>query len=133
MSYILASYPRSGNTWVRYIIEWFSGRSTLGVNTVLNSVGNPIKGSPTDYPILGRLGESYINNKPIAIKRHLVDDLINGETNKNILLVIRNYKEVVLKHGVGSIDNKNIFERHMNFYMEMIRFYNEKFTKRKKI
>jgi len=89
MEYIIASYPRSGNLWVRYLIEWFSKRPTIGE-------GNDYSWDP---PLYTRKELSHIkieNKDPLAVKRHWIRD--SDDRSLGLILVIRNYNECILKH-----------------------------------
>ena len=93
--YILLSYPRSGNHWLRYIVEWFSSRPTLGdkegehPNDIINDV---------DIPIYKRVSIPHVNPhiSPIAKKRHFINAW--DDKNAKVVLVIRNYKECIVRH-----------------------------------
>jgi len=88
MKYAIMSYPRSGNHWVRYIIEWLSGQPTLGAGTKEQRDKN-------DRPILQFLGLKYRNPTNIAIKMH---KLAPGYKHLKPILIIRNYKEAIVRH-----------------------------------
>lgn len=99
---IIASFPRSGNHLVRYIIEYLSGRPTLGE-------GNKKWANTVDGPVLNRLSLiqknipfEYINNDPIAVKRHFARE---KEVWKNTLYIHRNPMEAILRH---SLHNKSL-------------------------
>lgn len=103
---VLLSYPRSGNHWVRFIIEWFSGRPTKGL-------------TPADPPIHKNLPNkdilAHVNgNNFIIYKEHGIP---KGNLNK-LILILRNPKECIYRHTkdlkVGQIDS----------YMKLINFYN---------
>ena len=129
--YIIASYPRSGNTWVRYIIEWFSGQPTLGINW---RKGKPWPMHPTDRPICERIDGFKIGNLPIAEKKHFVYHLrIPEDFKKDIVLVVRNYKESITRHNPQILKNKELLKEQTYLYMEMIRSYNDFFLGRQQI
>ena len=73
MIYIL-SYPRSGNTLIRYIVEYLTNRPTIGA-------GN----GKDDPPIYKRLHQHLKNVKgePIAKKEHQVSYLKNKSVGNN--------------------------------------------------
>jgi len=82
-------YPRSANSWVRYIVRTCSGDPEIGVHS--------IDGYDQRY-----------------VKRHWLEpDLANG---KNMLLLVRNYKEVVIRHNSDQSKNKDF-----NFYESLER------------
>lgn len=80
MKYLLLSYPRSGNTWTRYFIEYISGKPTLGYDVNFKNF---------DSSLL------YNTNKdPIAIKRHSYEDV----GHNGLILCLRNPKECIPRH-----------------------------------
>ena len=107
MNYLL-SYPRSGNTWLRYCIETLSGIRTIGY---LNS----------DLKDKGVL-EKYRNDQNvILIKRHETKEITK---NDKLILIIRDYNEVLIRHkGVSH----NIIKESGNTspvnYLSLIEFY----------
>jgi hypothetical protein len=130
--YIIASYPRSGNTWIRYIIEWFSGQPTLGINW---RKGKPWPIHPTDRPICERINGFKTNgDSPIAEKKHFVFHLKKPEDfQKDVVLVIRNYKEAIIRHNPKTLNNNELFKKQIYPYMEMIRAYDDFFLGRQHI
>lgn len=101
---ILLSYPRSGNHWVRFIIEWFSGRPTKG----LSPNDPPIKTSILNQKIL-----SHVKGEFIVHKKHGVP---KGNINK-LILILRNPKECIYRQ------TKNLNVDQINAYMKLINFY----------
>lgn len=99
----LLSYPRSGNTWMRYIIEFLSKRPTQGY------------GDSSDKPIGERLNIGVnIKAKPIAIKAHILYDAYEKKTGK-LILIVRDYKEAITRHAqyggiIKSADVKRYFD-----------------------
>lgn len=83
MNYLL-SYPRSGNTWLRYMVEYFTGKPTIGY-TVVEA------GSFDKQPLIHKDSTDYI-----LTKRHEWDD--NWTTSDKVILIIRNYKEAIIRH-----------------------------------
>ena len=107
MNYIIASFPRSGNHWVRYIVEWFSKRPTIG-------------DGKRDLPIYKKVGLKGISGKPIAKKRHRIDESMH---DKKLLLIVRNFME-----NKDIIDHQTIdYEAHKyhlpDVYMGLIEQY----------
>jgi len=84
MNYII-SYPRSGNTWLRYIIEYLSNQSTNGLIDV------PNKHDKLQKPLL-KSGNNFI-----AHKLHSFDEKITD--NDKVIIIIRNYKECIIRHN----------------------------------
>lgn len=78
MNYLI-SYPRSGNTFLRYCIEYMTGYKTSGITS-------------EDKPILERLGEP-LNKNSILQKIHFPKDININIKSKNLyILLIRDYK-----------------------------------------
>ena len=74
-NYIL-SYPHSGNTWLRYCIEFATMRGTIGHR---------------DFTISERRGNFLnidLSLPPIAIKRHEIE-LSDLHSDDNLLLLVR--------------------------------------------
>ena len=104
----LLSFPRSGNSWVRYCIEFLTKRSTLGsmeddgTNPYLkkerhieNGVGKSDKTLETDF-----------SKPPILYKSHNFQPLKNKK--RPVIMLIRNYKEVLPRHiGWNEINIQN--------------------------
>lgn len=81
---ILLSYPRSGNTWVRYIFEFLSKRPTQGYD------------HKTDAPLGKRVDIGVdLSAPPIAVKSH---NELGGPDDK-LLVVVRDYKEAITRHA----------------------------------
>lgn len=114
MNYLL-SYPRSGNTWLRYCIEVLTGERTIGY---LNS-------NSFDK---GIMEHNRNNKKPIIIKRHDTLDIENNEDNR-LILIVRNYKEVLIRHNSNK---KTIFDDYKDYtsgepisYIKLLKYYDE--------
>lgn len=107
MIYLL-SYPRSGNTWLRYIIEFLTNRPTVYY----------LADWERDPPIGSRVGSINIDvTQPVvAVKRHWLEekDWTNASTD-TLVLLIRDYKEAMVRHhkegGLASLDAR--FEKEM--------------------
>jgi len=93
---LILSYPRSGNSWVRYIVEVISGRKTLGC----------VK-NPSDKPIAVNVEHDIgvdMTKPAIARKFHriwITDHKAYNNKNNNLLLIVRNYKECVVRQNRG--------------------------------
>jgi hypothetical protein len=112
---LLLSYPKSGNTWARYIAETISDRPTIGYDVKL-----PIRHdyhNSLDHPIYSRINifgdhwsnndarqkfNTFINNENILLKRHTWDDKEAHTKNAytKLILIVRNYKECLLRNDV---------------------------------
>lgn len=98
MSVYLLSYPRSGNFWTRYIIEYISKRPTQGYDFELDG---PI-GSRHDLGV-------DLSSKPIAIKSH--EEI--GGLEDEIILIVRDYKEAITRHAKsGGIKEPEAMKSH---------------------
>lgn len=69
---LLASYPRSGTNWTRYIIESLSGRPTPGQTRLIEGTNYYIDRAHQAYPVMNRY--------------------------KKVVLVLRDYRECILRH-----------------------------------
>ncbi len=97
---LLLSYPRSGNTWYRYCIEYLTKKPTVGYAGFEKTV-------VWDYEPLGfsiDIGVN-LNADNILIKRHGIECLY--EEVESVILLIRNYKECIVRHCCSSKNNKN--------------------------
>lgn len=104
MSLYLLSYPRSGNFWVRYIIEYISRRPTQGYNSTI------------DGPIGARhhIGVD-LDDDVIAIKSHAEI----GNADDEIILIIRDYKEAITRHAKETIkhaQNDGYYQEDMKLH-----------------
>lgn len=95
---VLFSFPRSGNSWVRYIVEFISKRPTCH---------NPVKRAGEGYLQKSQVISSSvdlgvdISKKAILIKRHNFEldyDNWNKDTCRLVFL-IRDYHEAILRHS----------------------------------
>lgn len=98
MSVYLLSYPRSGNFWTRYIIEYISKRPTQGYDSHL------------DGPLSNRYNLGVdLSAKPIVIKSHAE----TGGPDDGIILIIRDYKESITRHAKsGNFKTPNRMKEH---------------------
>lgn len=93
--YLIASYPRSGNHLVRFLVEYLTGRPTLGS-----------RGNPADLPI-HRNGFTdpallqHVGGEPIARKVHDEPEaarLAQMGASRGSILILRNPTEALLSH-----------------------------------
>jgi len=104
----LVSYNRSGNTWVRYILEYFTHQPTWGHEK---------------FSISQRMGEksniTIVQDTPIIIKRH---EIIPDEIKKDdkVIFLLRDYHECIW----NSMDCKwEKFEPEFKKYYDLLEFY----------
>jgi len=106
----LVSYNRSGNTWVRYILEYLTHQPTWGHQK---------------YSISERMGEksniTILHGEPIVIKRHQI--IPNEITNQDkVVFLLRDYKECIW----NSMDCKwEKFEPEFVKYWNLLKFFDE--------
>lgn len=117
---LLLSYPRSGNTWCRYFIEYVSEMPTRGCGDAIYD--NYTKRNPHNL--------NY-RSIPIVKKEHFASECSNYNPNKdNIILLIRNPKECIIRHnGLNVLSNKKLIG-FLDKYMLNLKLYN-KFTNKK--
>jgi hypothetical protein len=110
---ILLSFPRSGNTFIRYCIEALTKRPTTSLQ-------------PTLYPGDRPLGKTFRLNvdfsKPYVIKAHQYNQnnyLI--EPNQPLIFLIRNPKECMISHyaTITSMFHEN------KYYFDNIKKFND--------
>lgn len=99
-NYWLISYPRSGNTFVRYILEYLSKRPTKDEPKISQNM--PHMGVNQDAPM-------------IAWKSHIYNaDHFDVNLSDGMILIIRDYREVIARHYKQDhrMINENIFYNH---------------------
>lgn len=112
---LLLSYPRSGNTWVRYCVEYLTKQPTIGY-TIARS-------APWDMKCLGSFVDLGVDldAENILFKRHALEYL-HEDVNK-LVLIIRNYKECIIKHRSQAGKPINIHLLAQANYMGLIQYY----------
>jgi hypothetical protein len=101
---VLLSYPRSGNTWTRYALEFLSKQPSLG--TELNNTFNRPIGSMIDMGV-------DLDEDVIVDKKHIIRSEDSRETP--MILLLRNYKECILRHQCYK-DNKELKDNWKNIF-----------------
>jgi len=121
---ILLSFPRSGNTWVRYIVEFISKRPTSQSVVERCTDGFLSKNDVISTDL--NLGVD-ISKKTILIKRHSLKLNWDNWTKNNCRLVflLRNYKEAILRHATALGKSNNISEINKNIveYIDCLSSY----------
>lgn len=96
---LLLSYPRSGNTWIRYFVEYVSKMPTRGCGGAV-------------YDKYTRKSPHNINynSKAILQKEHFARQCrFHNQKTDNIILLIRNPKETLIRHhGTKVLRNKKL-------------------------
>jgi len=113
---LLLSFPRCGNTWYRYAMEWLTKKPT---------VGGPGRDPAVDWKLNGALGVDM--KKPLLmVKRHWPSDKIS--TDSKIILILRNYRECVSRH-VASARKEDPYVL-IDRYVDNVTYFHHKFKKR---
>jgi hypothetical protein len=116
----LVSYPRSGNHWFRFIIEWFSGRPTLGCKD--NGQDQPLCCQPCLHHVL-----SHVKGEPIAQKCHYFDIPTIDPEKDQVILIIRDYKECLIRHLYGKTEiqkqHYGLILEHLGHYLGLIHWF----------
>jgi len=107
----LLSFPRSGNTWLRYIIEHTADSPTLEGG-----------GGGINQPMLAQL-QNHLYQYPPIFKTHFCHDVGQNDT---LILVVRDYKECIIRHALHESNppyrqmvdeyfkNLSVFDAHPN-------------------
>jgi hypothetical protein len=108
MNYLI-SYNRSGNTWLRYIIEYLTHQPTWGHEKF--AISQRFDNSPI----------VLISDEPILIKRH---EIIPNEITKDdkVIFLLRDYHECIW-NSMGCKWEK--FEPEFIKYLNLIKFYGD--------
>lgn len=126
---LLLSFPRSGNSWIRYFLEFISKKPTS-----IGTVKDCQKGAKKSDPLSIKLGLGVdIDEKCIAIKRHRADHDWDTWTKDTCQLVflMRDYKEAIIRHiEPENVANDADPRKCIGEYMHCLDFY-DKFDGRK--
>ncbi len=100
----LLSYPRSGNTWLRYCLEFLTKRPTIWL--WINGFGEKPR---YDYPLGYTFDLAIDANKPCIWKVHCQAQMkAAGKFNSQkeiLILIIRNFKEALIRQlGKSAIE-----------------------------
>jgi hypothetical protein len=96
--FLIASLPRSGNHLVRFIVEYVTGRETLG-----------IRDNPRDLPLCNGVFPAapdvleHVSGPAIGLKVHFADELMAELAHadlKHVIVIHRHALETVLSHMV---------------------------------
>lgn len=106
MNYLI-SYNRSGNTWVRYILEYLTHQPTWGHQKFA------ISQRFTNSPII------LTSDEPIIVKRH---EIIPNEitVNDKVIFLLRDYKECIWNSMGCKYDS---FEKEYLKYIQLLEFF----------
>jgi hypothetical protein len=122
---LLLSFPRSGNSWIRYFLEFISKKPTS-----IGTVKDCQKGAKKSDPLSIKLGLGVdIDDKCIAIKRHRADHDWDNWTKDTcqLIFLLRDYKEVIIRHLESPSRKKDIAEinKCIGEYIHCLKFYDE--------
>jgi hypothetical protein len=115
---VLLSYPRSGNHLCRFFIEFLSELPTYGCNGNLEDI--EIYKNKFDVPVQFNIPNKF-NKNNCYFKYHNPPYHIN---TKNLILIIRNPKEVLVRQCGGQKLNINNNWYSYESYFKSIDFYN---------
>ena len=114
---LLLSVGKSGSNWIRYCVEYLTGFRTQGARSRLVDVQ---KNNSRQVHALMR------SHKPVMPK---IGRVIYGGKNTNpsgLILLYRNYKNIMFRGWNGVIDKKSIHNRVSNtstYYRSLFEFY----------
>lgn len=90
----ILSYPRSGNHFVRYLVEFLTGRATLGAVGFTRTPGQ-------DTPICLRSGPQFLTHvcidAPVANKAHFAHTV--PKYTDRLVLIVRHPIEALISHN----------------------------------
>ena len=112
----LISYPRSGNTLLRFLIEYITERVVVDFN-------EDIPDSAIDYLVGGNL-EVKPKNPPILRKFHLVDPTLNEKElikDSKVTLIIRDYYDAIVSHSKRG--SSRSLDDQIKDYCSLLRYY----------
>ncbi len=119
---ILLSFPRSGNTWVRYCIEYITKRPTgeyaylFPINRTQLFMNNPINNNFD-------LGVDY--EKPPIIKDHVYTKIQKSFEAKYLILVVRDYKECLPRHLGSYSETVQALQNPNCSYIQNLKVFHE--------
>merc|ERR1712146_509889 len=120
----LLSYPRSGNSWLRYCIEYLTERPTCGI-----LYSNPtMLGNPANLPLARMAGFSVDYTKTPIWKFHRKKEMnfLNyfNPQEEYLILILRNPKEAITRHERKVPDKKSLLKDSFS-YFENLTVYDE--------
>jgi len=113
----LLSHPRSGNTWMRYALEFLTKRPTTfsldEVDFSIPEMDNPIG---VVFPDLG-----VDPSKPSIIKMHNLGSLANHHPEDKLILVVRNYKESLMRRfsNITTVFHQITLNEHLSYFTNL--------------
>jgi hypothetical protein len=131
MKNILLSYPRSGNHLTRFMIELLTEIPTLGCHTNNNDITIYKNTFPNKIPFNINLDIKDIDTTNSYHKYHTPVNNYDINNLENLIFIIRNPKEVLLRHNDYQIKNSsfdlyfNCIDFYLNFSGKKILFFYE--------
>ena len=113
---LLLSYPRSGNTWTRYSIEYLTKRPTCISACFIEGAKVP----PLNFPIGNTYDIGIDNDREPVIKTHRLGLKVNPDEDY-LILVIRNFKECIFRENHTKRKSLALLEKPNNRYYQNIR------------
>lgn len=121
-TYIL-SYPRSGNTWMRYCLEWLTKRPSFSRFNLKHHV---------NFPLGWTSGFEIDINKPGLEKVHTAIELQRTNANdktESLIFIVRNPKEVLIRH-IGKVKlvdamSKAETPEYFQIYFDALKIFEE--------
>ena len=126
-SNVLLSFPRSGNHYVRFLLEYLSGLPTMGCLGNTDKIDVYIALRPfKDKKLLAHVD---LNASPIIYKEHIAEHLIGDKPLfevKSLIIVVRAFQECIpsLFHLIEKEDQK-IKEKWLDWWLNIIRYYHD--------
>lgn len=128
---LLLGYPRSGNNWMRYIIEYFSDYSTTCIPPVMVGAGN----TPNRNPFHLIIDDISSENKTKDVLFYHSHGKVTGENvlpyltdDYKLIMVVRNYKECLVRHNFPNPNqpiNLDALETQKDKYLTILKDYHE--------
>ncbi len=119
---ILLSFPRTGNTWTRYIVEYISKKPTVHRSSIREVLdGQRPKTAIGDYTNI----DINIDDDVILLKRHFAyneeDDwsVFNGR----FIFLVRDYKECIIRNLANQ--NEATIKNSVRAFANNLKFYDK--------
>jgi len=116
------SYPRSGNTWVRYIVEYFTEIQTRGIGDQI--LDKPLCDSGT-IDLEYEYNKVILKRHPFSNSKEHFQDIIGNE-DKWAIFILRNYKDAICRHCLVDFGKEDIFDNMISSipdYMQCLDLY----------
>jgi hypothetical protein len=119
----LLSFPRSGNTWTRYALEFLTGRPSGEIGELLSAElrgeyhnMNSPHGLKFHFPL-------DFGKGPLVKVHHLKEPWMVQRKDLKLLLVVRNYRECMISHGRGMAGVKGYIRPWGGQYIDNLRLF----------